>query len=151
MCVAIPRPMSRTSRCFTLHPAAAPREGLSVLVIDRTVGEAEELCAALREDGHVAEARAHHDDLASIIERLNPQVIAVRMRIGGGARATRKLVEKSFPHIRLIPYNAATLDTVRDELPQRWTELYELSPARMPNPKGFPRAVREVLEVLMSA
>jgi CheY-like chemotaxis protein len=143
--------MPLESRCFTVRPTAATREGLSVLVIDSTVGEAEQVCAALREDGHATDARTYDDELLEIIAEQNPQVIAIRMRLVGAARSTRARIKKAFPHIRLISFSTATADEVRDQMPERWTELYELSPARMPNPVGFPRAVREVIEDLLSA
>ena len=139
------------SRCLTVRPSAAPREGFTVLVIDRDVDEAEAVCAGLREDGHVTDVRTYEDDLTTIIAEKCPQVIALRMRVGGGSRAIKSRLKKAFPHIQLITFSGADVDAVRAQLPRCWTELYELSAAGLPRPAGFPRAVRELLEDILCA
>ena len=138
--------MSMQSRCFTVRPTAAPRETFSVLVIDRTVREAEEMCATLREDGHLVDARSYGDDLVGAIAELRVQAIVIRMRLGTSGRAARDRIKRAFPHLLVIPVNASNLDDVRDQLPTRWTDLYELSAPPPPRLIGQPRAIREALE-----
>jgi hypothetical protein len=142
---------SIVSRCYTVRPTAAAREGFSVLVIDRSTDDAESLCAILRDEGHAVETRCYGDALEAAVDELSPQVIAIRMRAGGAARATQARIEAAFPHLRVVTFNASTSYAVKKLMPKHWTDLCDLSAARMPRPAGFPRAVREVLEELLSA
>ena len=138
--------MPMESRCFTVRPTAAPREAYSVLVIDRSVRETEGMCALLREDGHLVDALAYGDDILQAISERGPQAVVVRLRLGTAGRAARDRIKRAFPHLLVIAFNASTMDEVREKLPCRWTELYELAaplPARL---YGFPRSVREAFE-----
>jgi hypothetical protein len=117
-----------------------------VLVIDRKVSESAGVCAALREDGHMVEARAYGDDLLGAVASLQPQVIAIRMRLGGMGRTVRARIQRAFPHIRIVSFNRASLHTVRAQMPERWTDLYQLSAPLPPRMYGFPRAIREAYE-----
>jgi hypothetical protein len=141
--------MPSYSRCVTVHPAATPREGFSVLVIDRTLGEAERVCAKLRKDGHLAQAYTYDDDLERIIDEQKPQALAIRMRIGSGSRGARSRIQRLFPHLLVVTFNADTADTVGEQLPTRWTDLYELAAAPIPPLYGFPRALREAFEATL--
>jgi CheY-like chemotaxis protein len=143
--------MHMDSRCFTVRPTAAPRKAYSVLVIDRTVREAETMCALLREDGHVVDARAYGDDVLAAISELKPQAVVIRMRLGTAGRAARDRVKRAFPHIHVITFNAATLGEVSEKLPARWTDLYDLSAPPPPRMIGFPRAIREAFEAELFA
>jgi NAD(P)-dependent dehydrogenase (short-subunit alcohol dehydrogenase family) len=125
--------MPLQSRCVTLHPTAAPREGLRVLVIDRSVEEAEALCARLREEGHVAEPACYADDLVQMVDALSPQAVAIRMRLGSGGKSARTRVQRAFPHLFVVTFNAATAASVGERLPRRWTDLYDLGAAKMPS------------------
>jgi hypothetical protein len=142
--------MHMDSRCFTVRPTAAPREAYSVLVIDRTVGETEDMCATLREDGHLVDALTFADDLEQAIGELKYQAIVIRMRLGTAARTARDRVKRAFPHLLVITFNASNTDEVREQLPTRWTELFELSAPPAPRLCAFPRAVREAMEEKMS-
>ena len=134
------------SRCFTVRPTAAPREAFSVLVIDRTVGEAEDMCATLREDGHLVDTLAYSDDLEAAVGELKYQAIVIRMRLGTGGRAARDRIKRAFPHLLVLTVNASNLDEVREQLPTRWTDLYELAAPPPMRLIGQPRAFREALE-----
>jgi hypothetical protein len=138
--------MPSYSRCVTVHPTAAAREGFSVLVIDRTLGEAERVCAKLREEGHLAQAYTYDDDLERIIGEQKPQAVAIRMRLGSGSRGTKSRIGRAFPHLLVVTFNADTAHSVGEQLPARWTDLYELAAAPIPPLYGFPRALREAFE-----
>ncbi len=138
--------MPSYSRCVTVHPTAAAREGFSVLVIDRTLGEAERVCAKLRTEGHLAHAYTYDDDLERIIDELKPQAVAIRMRVMSGSRGARSRIQRVFPHLLLVSFNADTADAVGEQLPAHWTDLYELAAAPIPPLYGFPRALREAFE-----
>jgi DNA-binding NtrC family response regulator len=138
--------MHTESRCFTVRPTAAPREAYSVLVIDRTVGEAESVCARLREDGHWVEARGYGEDILGAIAELKPQAVVIRMRLGTAGRVARDTIERVFPHLHVITCNASTIERVCSKLPARWTDLYELSAPPPPRMIGFPRKLREAFE-----
>jgi hypothetical protein len=143
--------MPYQSRCFTVRPAAAPREGFTVLVVDKSVSEAERMCAVLRRDGHLAEARTYDDDLVRVIEELKPQAVALRMRLGSASRNARAQIERLFPHLLLITFNGASASAVREQLPRHWTDLFELAASRRPPLYGFPRALRDEFEETLRA
>jgi hypothetical protein len=143
--------MPTQSRCFTVRPTAAPREAFSVLVIDRTVGETEEMCALLREEGHLVDALAYGDDVLGAIQERAPQAVVIRMRFGTAGRAARDRIQRAFPHLLVIAFNGSTLEEVCAKLPSRWTELYELRAPRPARLYGFPRSVRDAFEAELFA